>query len=89
MIVCNLLVVVTYAYRVLLRNPSDQELPSTLDPSDDDDFTTPPPTSASTQSLTTVVLESSCTSVSELVGSFKSDFLSLTAHSSIGEPEQR
>ncbi|KAI9462962.1 hypothetical protein HD554DRAFT_2027383, partial [Boletus coccyginus] len=48
LIVCNLLVVVTYIYRVYLSSSESE------DSSEDDDFTTPAP--RSTQSLTTVDL---------------------------------
>ncbi|KAI9573081.1 hypothetical protein HD554DRAFT_1138068 [Boletus coccyginus] len=88
LIVCNLVVVVTYIYRIFL-NPSNVTLSyGTGDPSDcDDDFTTPAP--RSTQSLTTVDLESHCASVSEMSSGLKSNsFLSSTAPSTVSEPER-
>ena len=88
MIACNLLVVVTYVYRVFLCS-SDAELPSGSDPSDDDDFTTPTPRSRTTQDLTTVDLESFHTSITGTPSEPKGDFLSSAAHSTRGsEPER-
>jgi len=55
LIVCNLLVVVTYVYRVF-TSPPDEDFPTvSTNPSDDDDFTTPAP--RSTENLTTVDLD--------------------------------
>ncbi|KAG0705606.1 hypothetical protein DFH29DRAFT_906101 [Suillus ampliporus] len=47
LIVCNLLVVVTYAYRVLNRKPDDPE---------DDDYSSPTPSAPTSQRLTTIAL---------------------------------
>ncbi|KAG2125025.1 hypothetical protein DEU56DRAFT_744109, partial [Suillus clintonianus] len=56
LIVCNLLVVVTYTYRVLNRKPDDPE---------DDDYTSPAPSVPTSQRLTTISLSAAagtCTS---------------------------
>lgn len=89
MIVCNLLVVVTYVYRVFLSSDND-ELPSGSDPSEDDDFTTPAPRSGSMQDLTTADLESLHASITEVASDLKgSDFFPSTAHSTeASEPER-
>jgi hypothetical protein len=90
MIVCNLLVVVTYVYRVFLSS-SDEEFPSGSDPLDDDDFTTPAPRSRSAHDLTTIDLESLHTSITgtRTASELKGDFLPSTAHSTRGSEPGR
>lgn len=79
MIVCNLIVVVTYIYRVFWSSP-DGDLPTESESSlDDDDFTTRSP--RGTQNLTTVDLDSPLTGLTGSVSEVESGFYHLTVHS--------
>ncbi|KAH0828764.1 hypothetical protein J3R83DRAFT_3200 [Lanmaoa asiatica] len=79
LVVCNLLVVVTYIYRVFLKS-LDEELPPLPGTSpEDDDFTVPIPRSM--QNLTTVDLDSS-QSLAMTASETGNSFFRSTAHSS-------
>ncbi|KAF8556094.1 hypothetical protein OG21DRAFT_1437615 [Imleria badia] len=87
LIVCNLLVVVTYVYRAFLTSSESDQEPSSSsdDPWDDDDFTTPAPRS----DLTTVDLESLHMSVTETTSELKSGLFSSTAPSTRSNDPER
>ncbi|KAG9309852.1 hypothetical protein JVU11DRAFT_10232 [Chiua virens] len=69
-IVCNLLVIVTYTYRFLLRNAGKlaMSIESTEESSEGDDFTTRARPAATDSSLTTVDLDMTFTSPGASIG---------------------